>query len=77
MTEVFAGENLEVDDFMKIVGLLEEKRDENIAHNPYPAVKIFYFTIRMTLHTLLGFKVMPYQVKMLVRTLSRKPNHRA
>ena len=57
IAQVFAGENINLDNFDARLGPSKEKRAENIALDPYAAARFFHFTIKTILETLFGVKV--------------------
>jgi len=62
IAQVFAGEQINLDDFNAILGPSKEKRAENIAANPFAAAKLFHFMIQTILQTLFGVTVSGHRV---------------
>jgi len=54
IAQVFAGENINLDDLREKLGPSKEKRAENVALDPYPAAKFFHFLVQTILGTLFG-----------------------
>ena len=71
IAQVFAGEEINMDEFMAHLGPNKDKRAKNIADDPYAAAKFFHFMIATILETLLGVKVTPAQVKSGVGVFGR------
>ncbi|KAK6966652.1 hypothetical protein R3P38DRAFT_3612877, partial [Favolaschia claudopus] len=63
IAQIFAGEDIDLDKFMAVLGPDGEKRAQNIAADPYAAAKFFHFTIRTILEVLFGIEVTPFQVQ--------------
>jgi hypothetical protein len=63
IAQVFAGENINMDNFMASLGPSKEKRAENIALDPYVAVKFFHFLIKTILCVLFGIEIQQHRVK--------------
>lgn len=63
IAQVFAGEELNMDEFMVRLGPDKDNQAKNIVDDPYVAAKFFHFMIATILETLLGVKVTPSQVK--------------
>ena len=63
IAQVFAGEEINMDEFMAHLGPDKDHRAKNIADDPYAAAKFFHFMIATILETLLGVKVTLAQVK--------------
>ncbi|CAK5270204.1 unnamed protein product [Mycena citricolor] len=62
IAQVFAGERVNLDEFVSTAGPDSDQRGRNIAADPYAAAKFFHFTIRTILETLLGVRVSGSQV---------------
>ena len=62
IAQIFAGENVDMDSFMACSGPNVDQRAENIAQDPYAAVKFFHFLIHTILETLFGVKVTDFHV---------------
>ena len=63
IAQIFAGEDINMDDFMATLGPDKTKRAKNIADDPYAAAKFFHFMITTILETLFQVEVTPAQVK--------------
>ncbi|KAF9778455.1 hypothetical protein BJ322DRAFT_1114276 [Thelephora terrestris] len=63
ITQVFAGEDIDMDKFMATLGPDKSKRAKNIADDPYAAAKFFHFMITTILETLFQVKVTAGRVK--------------
>lgn len=63
IAQIFAGEDINMDDFMATLGPDKAKRAKNIADDPYAAAKFFHFMIATILKTLFQIEVTPAQVK--------------
>ncbi|KAF7349988.1 ATP-dependent DNA helicase [Mycena venus] len=63
IAQIFASENIDLDDFIAGLGPDNKKRARNIAADPYAAAKFFYFMIRTILETLFGIEVTSFQVR--------------
>lgn len=61
--QIFAGENIDLDQFMSIVDSVDagHKRAQNIAGNPYSSAKFFHFIIRAVIRTLFGARKTQHQ----------------
>ena len=57
IAQVFAGEHIDLDQFLSMLGPSKEQRAHNIASDPYAAAKFFHFMIQTILETLFGIKV--------------------
>ncbi|KAJ7246450.1 hypothetical protein C8J57DRAFT_1438210 [Mycena rebaudengoi] len=62
IAQIFAGENIDLDNFLAEIGPDNDRRAQNIAADPYAAAKFFHFTIRTILETLFGIEVTAFQV---------------
>lgn len=62
IAQVFAGEDINLDNFLSTVGPDVDQRVRNIAADPYAAAKFFHFIIQTILETLFGIKVTNFQV---------------
>ena len=71
IAQVFAGEEINMDEFMAHLGPDKDQRAKNIADDPYAAAKFFHFMITTILETLFGVKVTPAQVKSGVGVFGR------
>lgn len=56
IAQVFAGEQIDLDDFEKTTGPNSSQRNLNIAGDPYAAAKFFHFVIAALLEELFGIK---------------------
>lgn len=63
IAQIFAGEEINMDNFMATLGPDKAKRARNIADDPYAAAKFFHFMIKTILETLFQVKVTSAQVK--------------
>ena len=63
IAQIFAGEEINMDDFMATLGPDKARRAKNIADDPYAAAKFFHFMITTILETLFQVKVTSTQVK--------------
>jgi len=64
IAQVFAGENIDLDNFDARLGPSKEKRAQNVATDPYTAAKFFHFLIKTTiLTTLIGVDAVQQCVK--------------
>ncbi|KAJ7130993.1 hypothetical protein C8R44DRAFT_839124 [Mycena epipterygia] len=63
IAQVFAGENIDLNNFVAAIGPDSEKRAQNIAADPYAAAKFFHFMIWTILETLFGIEITPFQVR--------------
>jgi hypothetical protein len=63
IAQIFAGEEINMDDFMATLGPDKARRAKNIADDPYAAAKFFHFMITTILETLFQVKVTSAQVK--------------
>ena len=60
--QVFAGEDIDLNNFVASSGPNVAARAMNVAEDPYVAAKFFHFIIRVILETLFGIKVSKYKV---------------
>lgn len=63
IAQIFAGEDIDMDQFMATLGPDKGKRAKNIANDPYAAAKFFHFMIATILETLFQVRVTTAQVK--------------
>ena len=56
MAQVFAGEAINMDKFTNLMGSYAKRCAQNIAKDPYAAVKFFNFIIKTMLCTIFGVK---------------------
>ena len=63
IAQVFAGEDIDLDDFICTQGPDKEQRTQNIAGDPYAATKFFHFIINAILHHLFQIKATPYRMQ--------------
>ncbi|CAK5266163.1 unnamed protein product [Mycena citricolor] len=63
IAQVFAGEHIDLDNFISTAGPDINQRGQNIAADPYAAAKFFHFTIRTILETLFGIKTSGFRVR--------------
>ena len=71
IAQIFAGENINLDNLLDTVGPDAEHRARNIAADPYASAKFFHFLIHTILEKLFGVKVTNYQVKSDMGILGR------
>ena len=62
IAQVFAGENIDLDEFDARLGPLKEKRAENVALDAYAAAKFFHFLIKTLQETVFGVRVTNHRV---------------
>jgi hypothetical protein len=62
VAQVFAGEKIDLDHFMRTVGPDATVRAHNIASDPYAAASFFHFLIGVILETLFGITVTDFRV---------------
>ncbi|KIK13897.1 hypothetical protein PISMIDRAFT_17662 [Pisolithus microcarpus 441] len=62
IAQVFAGEHIDMDQFMRILGPTKDLRAENVAADPYAAAKFFHFMLRTIICTLFGITATPHQL---------------
>jgi hypothetical protein len=60
IAQVFAGEQIDMDSFVKTSGPNSEQQSKNIAADPYAAAKFFHFFIVAVLEELYGIKAYHY-----------------
>ncbi|KIJ21317.1 hypothetical protein PAXINDRAFT_151862 [Paxillus involutus ATCC 200175] len=63
IAQVFARENIDLDEFDTKFGPSKEKRAQNIALDPYAAAKFFHFLIKTILKIIFGIEVGPQRIK--------------
>ncbi|GJE99317.1 hypothetical protein PsYK624_155710 [Phanerochaete sordida] len=63
IAQIFAGEQIDMDAFLRTAGPDGEQRARNIAADPFAAAKFFHFMVKTVLETLFKIKVSPFQVK--------------
>jgi Helitron helicase-like domain at N-terminus len=71
VAQVFAGETIDLNDFVQTLGPDKEKRACNIARDPYAAAKFFRFTVTTILETLFQIKVLRVQTTSDMGVLGR------
>lgn len=57
IAQVFAGEDINMEDFMQTAGPNSTQRSRNIAADPFAAAKFFHYLIKVILEELFGIKV--------------------
>ncbi|KIJ07945.1 hypothetical protein PAXINDRAFT_18889 [Paxillus involutus ATCC 200175] len=62
IVQVFAGENVDMDDLLHSVGPDKEQRARNVAQDPYAASKFFHYIINTIFETLFGITAGPFSV---------------
>ncbi|EUC67452.1 ATP-dependent DNA helicase PIF1, partial [Rhizoctonia solani AG-3 Rhs1AP] len=55
--QVFAGKEINMDDFARVVNLSAQSRAINVAQDPFAATQFFFFLAKTVLKTLFGFAV--------------------
>ncbi|KIK22944.1 hypothetical protein PISMIDRAFT_101567 [Pisolithus microcarpus 441] len=60
--QVFAGEHIDLDNFLNMVGPPKDVCTRNIAQDPYAAAKFFHFMVNSIIQTLFGISATPHQV---------------
>ncbi|CAK5283390.1 unnamed protein product [Mycena citricolor] len=63
IAQVFAGEHIDLNNFISTAGPDVNQRGQNIAADPYTATKFFHFTIRTILEMLFGIKTLGFRVR--------------
>ena len=63
IAQVFCSEEINLDNFVATMGSPKERHTQNIAGNPYGAVKFFHFLIRTVLTTLFSIETTKFKVK--------------
>ena len=71
IAQVFAGENIDLDSFVRSMGPDKKRRQQNIANDPYAAAKFFRFMITTIHETLFQIKVSKYHNTSDMGTLGR------
>lgn len=62
IAQIFAGENIDLDNFMSSMAPAKDEQAKNVARDPYASAKFFHFMISTILRTLFGITVTTYQV---------------
>ena len=62
-TEIFAGEDINLDALFTRIGPDANNRAQNIAADPYAAANFFHFLIRAVFECLFGIQTSKFQVK--------------
>ncbi|GJF00155.1 helitron helicase-like domain-containing protein [Phanerochaete sordida] len=62
IAQIFAGENIDMDAFLRTLGPDRDQRGRNIAADPYAAAKFFHFMAKTVFETLFKIKVSQFQV---------------
>ena len=62
IVQVFAGENVDVDNLSTVNNVNKEQRARNVARDPYVAAKYFHTLICIVLDTLCGIKATSYSI---------------
>jgi hypothetical protein len=57
ITQVFAGEDIDMDSFLSCMGPDSKKHARNVANDPFASAAFFNFIIHTTLETLLGIHI--------------------
>ncbi|CAK5281207.1 unnamed protein product [Mycena citricolor] len=63
IAQVFAGERIDLDNFLSTAGPDSDERGRNIAADPYAAAKFFHFMIRLILEILFGMECSSFQAR--------------
>ena len=63
IVQIWAGEQIDMDDFMNIMGPDHNKCMRNMARDPFVAASFFDFIIQTTLKTLFGIRILPRQIE--------------
>jgi len=71
IAQIFAGEEIDLDNFIATAGPCKDKRAQNIAADPYAAAKFFHFMIQTILCTLFQVETTGFQVKSKMGVLGR------
>lgn len=71
IVQVFAGEDVEMDNFRAHLGPNREKRAQNVARNPFAAAKFFKFLIDLILDKLFGIQASSRRVLTTMGVLGR------
>ncbi|QRV95124.1 Helitron helicase-like domain at N-terminus [Ceratobasidium sp. AG-Ba] len=56
IAQIFAGQEIDMDNFIRTAGPNRLSRSQNIAQDPFAAAKFFHFTIKLVLEKLFGIK---------------------
>lgn len=56
IAQVFCGEEIDVDNFVRTAGPNSEQRTQNIAADPYAAAKFFHFVVNVLIEELFGIR---------------------
>ncbi|KAG8726742.1 hypothetical protein FRC10_006807 [Ceratobasidium sp. 414] len=62
IAQVFAGEEIDMDNFVQMASPNKSECALNVAHNPYAAAQFFNFLVTLLLKKLLGIWTTPYCV---------------
>ena len=63
ITQIFAGEDIDMDRFLATVGPDKDQRAQNLSDDPYAAAKFFHFLICAILETIFGVEVTKFHIK--------------
>jgi hypothetical protein len=63
IAQVFAGEGIDLDQFLETIGPDADTRAQNISNDPYASSRFFHFMVRTILTTLFGVKRTKFQVR--------------
>jgi hypothetical protein len=63
IAQIFAGEHIDMNSFMHIMGPDARRRGMNMANDPFASALFFNFIIRTTLETLLGICIRKHEVE--------------
>jgi hypothetical protein len=62
IAQIFAGEDIDMDDFVRTAGPDKNRRSHNIASDPFAAARFFNFIITLMLECLFGIKSTPSRI---------------
>ncbi|KAI6110442.1 hypothetical protein EDD16DRAFT_1694381 [Pisolithus croceorrhizus] len=62
IAQVFVGEHIDMNHFDRTLSPAKDVHAQNVAGDPYAAVRIFHFMIRTIIQTLFGITATPHQV---------------
>lgn len=63
IAQIWAGERIDMDSFMNLMGPNSSERARNMAQDPFASASFFNFIIQTTLETLFGIRILPRQVE--------------
>jgi hypothetical protein len=62
IAQIFAGEDIDMDNFIQSAGPDKTRRSQNIARDPFAAAEFFHFMVTLVLEIILGVKATPTRV---------------